>query len=129
VAVNYTHPEETERLFRSWGWRENITRSYEGTGWSSGVTWVYVSIHKFDSESSAVNALEYSLNDQVVSTGAWEVSVAPLADTTRALATSSDITICVQQGDLLIRLTVAAPDGDPMPIALSIMQAIVDRAE
>ncbi len=53
--------------------------------------------------------------------------MAPLADTTRALATSSDITIYVQQGDVLIRLTVAAPGGDPMPVAVSIMQAILGR--
>jgi hypothetical protein len=129
VAVNYTSPSETERLFTSWGWKENVTRNYERTGWSSGVTWVYVSIHRFDSASGALNALEYSLNDQMASTGAWEVSVSPLADTTRALATSSDLTVYVQQGNLLIRLTIAAPGGDPMPMAVSIIQAILGRAD
>jgi predicted metalloprotease len=129
VAANYTNPAETESLFRSWGWEGNVTRSYEGSGWSSGIISVYVSIHRFDSASSAVNALEYSLNDQIASTGAWEVSVAPIGETTRALATSSDITIYAQEGDVVIRLTVAAPNGDPVPAAESIMRSILGRTQ
>ena len=127
VVVNYTDPDETERLFKSWGWDGNVTRSYEGTGWSSGVTDVYVSIHRFDSDVNAVKALEYSLYDQLVSTGAWEIAVEPIGETTRALATASDITIYVQQGDVIIRLTVAAPGGDPISTAQAIMRSILGR--
>jgi hypothetical protein len=129
VAINYTDPAETERLFTSWGWNGNVTRSYEGIGLSSSVTSVYVSIHRFDSDSNAANALDYSLLDQAASTGAWEVSVAPLTETTRALATGSDVTIYVQQGEVMIRLSVAAQGGDPMPAAQAIMQSILDKIQ
>lgn len=129
VVVNYTNPTETESLFRSWGWEENVTRSYDGFDSGSGVTSVYVSIHKLDSSRSAVNALNYSLEDQMTSTGAWEVQVQPVGDTARALSTSADITIYVQQGDKVIRLTVAAPSGDPLLTAESIMRSILARAE
>lgn len=127
VVVNYTNPVETEQLFRAWGWKGNVTRSFDGTGWSSGVTSVYVSIHLFGSEQGAVNALDYSLQDQLASTGAWETAVSPLAQTTRALATSSDVTIYAQQGNALIRLTVSATGDDPMAIAAGIMQTMVSR--
>lgn len=129
VAVNYTDPGETERLFKAWGWDGNVTRSYDGTGASSGITSVYVSIHRFDSASNAANALNYSLDDQVASTGAWEVKVVPIAGTTRALATTSDVTIYAQQGDIMIRLTVASPSGDPMPMAESILEVILNRIQ
>ena len=71
--------------------------------------------HRFDSARSAAGALDYSLRDQAASTGAWEVAVAPLGHTTRGLETGSDVTIYTQLGDVMIRLTVAAPMGDPMP--------------
>lgn len=128
VVINYTDPAETERLFTLWGWEENVTRGYEGNGRSSGVTSVYVSIHRFGSASDAAWALDYSLLDQAASTGAWDVSVAPLGATTRALATGSDVTIYVQQGDLMIRLTVAATEADQLSTAQSIMQSILERA-
>src|SRR5699024_3744285 len=64
VVVNYTNPSETDRLFRQWGWQGNVTRSYEGSGWQSGVSSVYVSIHGFDSAADAVNAMHYSFDDQ-----------------------------------------------------------------
>lgn len=127
VAVNYTNPAETARLFTSWGWEGNVTRSYEGPGWSSGITSVYVSIHRFGSAEDSVKAMNYSAEDQMASTGAWVIFVSPLASTSRALATSSDVTIYAQQGDVMIRLTVAASSGDPMPTAESIMQSILAR--
>lgn len=128
VAVNYTSPMETERLFREQGWRGNVTRSYDGTGWNSGVTAVYVSIHQFGSSRDAAWALDYSLKDQAASTGAWVVAVSPLASTTRGLATSSDVTVYAQQGTVMIRLTVTAPGGDGLETAEVIMQSILSRA-
>jgi hypothetical protein len=108
VASNYINPLETEALFAEWGWEGNVTRSYEGNGESSGITSVYVSAHRFGDSQNAANALDYSFNDQAVSTGAREIPVAQLATTSRALATTADVTIYVQQGDLLIRLTVTS---------------------
>lgn len=107
VIINYTNPVEAERLFREWGWNGNATRIYDGIGTYSGVTSVYVSIHRLSTSRNAALALDYSIQDQAISTGAWEVSVSPLGSTTRALSTVSDITIYVQQGNILIRLTVA----------------------
>lgn len=128
VAANYIDPAETERLFASWGWEGNVTRSYESTSGSSGVTSVYVSIHRFSSARNAENGLDYSIEDQAASTEAREVAVTPLATTTRALATSSDVTIYGQQGNVVIRLTVTDPNGDPMPTAEAIMESILARA-
>lgn len=87
-----------------------------------------MSFLRFDSAQNAAGALGYSLHDQAASTGAWEVAVAPLGETTRALITGSDVIIYVQQGDMMIRLTVAAPVGDPTPTAAVIMQAMLAQA-
>lgn len=53
--------------------------------------WVDVGIHRLDSASSAMNALEYSLNDQVVSTRPWEDSVTPIAANTRVLVLLANV--------------------------------------
>lgn len=128
VASNYINPLETEALFAEWGWEGNVTRSYEGNGESSGITSVYVSAHRFGDSQNAANALDYSFNDQAVSTGAREIPVAQLATTSRALATTADVTIYVQQGDLLIRLTVTSYNSDVIETAEAIVESIVDRA-
>ncbi len=127
VASNYIDPLETEALFAEWGWEGNVTRSYEGNGGSSGITSVYVSIHRFGSSRNAAKALDYSFDDQAASTGAQEIPVAELATTSRAPATSSDVTIYAQQGDVLIRLTVSSPNGDAIETAEAIMKAIISR--
>lgn len=127
VAVNYTDPAETERLFRGWGWEENVTRTFEGSS-PSGVTLVYVSIHRFGDAQGAANGLHHSVADQMASTGAWEIAVAPLGQTTRAMATAGDVTIYAQQGDVLIRLTVAGASSTHLPAAEAIVASMLARA-
>lgn len=127
VAANYTNPQETERLFRRWGWEGNVTGSYDGDGSISGVTSVYVSIHRFGSPANAARAMDYSVTDQMTSTGAWEVLVDPVGEYTRALSTNSDLTLYMQHGEVIVRLTIWSRGVDPMPIAVEIMNAIARR--
>jgi uncharacterized protein len=128
VAVNYSDPVETERLFRQWGWEGNVTRTFEGSGARGGPTLVYASVHRLGGPGEAAAALDYSLADQMRSTGAWEIEVPPLADTTGAVQTSSDVTIYAQQGDVMIRLTVAGPADGSLLEAETLMRVILSRA-
>ena len=128
VSFGYQDPADVERLFRSLGWQENVTRLFEGNALQGGVSYVYVSIHRFVNAQGAASALNYSFIDQMESTGARELAGAPVADSTRLLATDRDVTIYAQQGNLLIRLTVASSTGDPLAIAGSIMISMIDRA-
>jgi hypothetical protein len=127
VASNYNDSAATEQLFRSWGWNGNVTRSYEGNGATSGITLVYVSVHRFDSAEHAANALDYSVADQSTSTGAWKVPVTPLGTTTRALSTGNDVTIYAQLDDVMIRLTVVDVAGNSMATAEGIMRSMLGR--
>lgn len=128
VTVGYRNPAETAWLFQEWGWRENVTRTYEAASSENAVQMVYVSIHQFGDDRGAANALDYSFQDQMSATGAWEMAPSPIAATTRALVTDADVTIYARQGNLLIRLTVEYPTGDPLPIAESILSSMVARA-
>jgi uncharacterized protein len=128
VTVNYSDPVEAERLFRSWGWSGNVTRTYEGSGTGNGPTSVYVSVHRLGTDGDAAAALDYSLADQARATGAWEIDVPSLADTTRALQSSGDVTIYAQRADVMIRLTVAGPADTSLLVAETLMRAILSRA-
>ncbi len=58
VAGNYIDPAETEHRFKRWEWDGNVTRTFEGDGGATGITYVYVSIHRFGSSSGASRALD-----------------------------------------------------------------------
>ena len=56
----------------------------------------------------------------------------PLGDYSRALygqiSYGNEITLLVQRGNLLIRLSAAQLEGDPTDVAVGIMQGILARA-
>lgn len=127
VAANYSDPATTQGFFTAWGWEGNVTRSYSGVDPIYGVTSVYASVHRFGGSMNAEHALAHSLDNQASSTGAWEIPVDLLA-TTRAIATSSEVTISLQEGDLIIRLTVVSPSREAIYVAERIVRAVVNRA-
>ncbi len=133
VTENYTDPAETEELFTEWGWDGNATRTFQGDGGNSGITYVYVSIHRFGTPSGASRALDYSLEDQMASTDAREVDIAPVGDRVRALSTVSsggdETTVYTQQGDVLIRVTVVSVEGDSAQEVLNIARTCVQKAK
>ena len=132
VAANYIDPAETEQRFERWEWEGNVTRTFEGDGGATGITYVYVSIHRFGSSSGAARALEYSVDDQMASTEAEEISIAPIGDQARALAINSsasdELTLYVQDGGVLVRVTVTSIGNDPEEVALEIAQGSVRKA-
>jgi hypothetical protein len=92
---------------------------------------VYVSIHAFGCPEDAAAALDYSMMDQAASTGAYEVSVTPLGDYSRAplgqKSYGSEITLLVQRSNLLIRLSTAQLEGDASRFAVGVRQGILGR--
>lgn len=133
VAANYIDPVETEELFAQWEWDGNVTRTFEGDGGESGITYIYVSIHRFGSSSGASRALDYSVDDQLASTDASEVSVSSVGERARAMAitsgTSDEITIYTHQGNVLVRVTVSSADEDPLEEALTVAEVCLRKAE
>jgi hypothetical protein len=136
VADNYTDAAETTQRFTEWGWQENAVASFAlppGQEARSGeVNGVYVSIHRFSRADAARAALDFSLTEQAAGTSLQEVNARPLGEHTRALYGPTDggneITLLCEQGDLLIRVSVSMPDGDPTAEAESIVQGILAKA-
>ncbi|MDQ3525336.1 MAG: hypothetical protein M3451_09815 [Chloroflexota bacterium] len=134
VAANYTDPAEITAIFSGWGWQGNVTRAFAMPDGvypeQTQINGVYVSIHAFGSPQAAA-ALDYSMMDQAASTGAYEVSVTPLGDYSRALlgemSFDNEITLLVQRSNLLIRLSTAQLEGDASGVAVGIMQGILGR--
>ncbi len=69
----------------------------------------------------------------MASTDAREVDIAPVGDRARALSAVSsagdETTVYTQQGDVLIRVTVASVEGDSAQEALNVARTCVQKAE
>ena len=79
----------------------------------------------------AADALDFSFEDQIATTGAGEVRVAAVGDRSRALevgtADGYEVTVYAQQDDLLVRVTTGAAAGDPTDDALAVIESILGR--
>lgn len=134
VAVNYGDPADIERRFTRWGWDGNVARRFTGSGESSGLTSVYVSLHRFGSADATAQALDYSFSDQVATTEATEFRVSSsLRERVRALTTNpaarDEVTIYAQQGTVLIRVTVNSISDDSTAEALRIAELVATNGE
>lgn len=140
VAANYSDPVGMTTLFRSWGWQGNVIRAFAPPGGAplsdpNLVGGVYVSVSSFDSAASAAEALDYSLIVQAEGASLIEIGPPPFAYYGRTLYGEVDylgdgflqyeITYLVQVDNVLLRLTVASPDGDPFPVAYDVMAAML----
>jgi hypothetical protein len=135
VAENYTDAAETTQLFTEWAWQGNAVASFAlppGQEARNGeVNGVYVSIHRFASADGARLALDFSLTEQAAGTSLQEVTAPPVGDYTRALSGTmeygNEITLLTQQGDLLIRVSVAMLGGDPTAAAEAVLETVLLR--
>jgi hypothetical protein len=134
VVANYNNPAEAERLFTTWGWTENVARTFSlanGVNPLPGATVsVYVSLHRFASGVAGTEALNYSFEDQATTPGTFEIESRLLGDYTRALSSGdgNEVTIYAQRGRVLLRLTVTMFEGSPMGHAAAIADAILREA-
>jgi hypothetical protein len=128
VAQNYSDPSDTTKRFTHWGWKGNVTRTFGvppgGSAPVGGTISIYVSIHKFGKGSYAQDALNYSFDNQVGSTGAAEVTAPNVGDGSRAMSVTTDsgneATIYVRKGSALLRITVMSVNANPLNEAVFI---------
>lgn len=136
VAANYDDPAEAERRFAAWGWDGNVVREFappDGERLPQDATAsVFVSVHGFGDATSAAEALDYSVANQAATTEGVEARVGLVGDRTRALvergAGGTAATVYAQRGAVLVRVTGASPEGDPMADALAVARAVVEQA-
>ena len=135
VAVNYADPTDTAQRFTEWGWQGNVVRGFDLPDGASvppgSTTSIDVSVHLFASAEGAAAALDYSFVDQATTSGAHEEPGRPIGDASRVLVAQDEegtgVTLYVQRGNSLIRVTAFSPDGDPTEDAFSVAETILAK--
>lgn len=133
VVASFSDPVATRRQFIAWGWQRNHVRSFHAPAGQfraqDKINGIYISVHVFGSPESAAAALDSLFGVLASDTRLKEVPIAPLGTRSRALygklAYGNEVTLYVQQDNLLIRLSASSPTGDPRAQARDLLQAML----
>ncbi len=134
VAAGFSDPEDATERFVAWGWQRNVIRAFHVPEGASAdpneIDGIYISVHEFGSADGAAEALDYALDAHAAATDLEEISVDRLGDSSRALygkmPYGNEITLYVQRGNLLIRLSASSPEGDPRTDTIALMQTVLN---
>lgn len=121
--------------FVGWEWQRNLIRAFYtppgGAIEPNKIDGIYVSIHEFGTPEFTVAALDYSFAVQSADPSLADIPIDSLGDTSRApygtLPYGNEITLYVQQGNLLIRLSASSPAGDPRLQAIDLMETMLRK--
>ena len=133
VTANFADPAAARQQFVEWGWQRNLIRAFhtpeDAPVAPERIDGIYVSVHEFGTPGFAAEALDYSFDVQAADGTLTEIPIDPLGETSRALygrlPYGNEVTIYVQQGNLLIRLSASAPEGDPRDQAIDLMETML----
>ncbi|MGI8403404.1 MAG: hypothetical protein ACR2OE_01305 [Thermomicrobiales bacterium] len=132
VVASFRDPVAARKQFIAWGWQRNHVRSFHAPAGQfraqDKINGVYISVHVFGSPDNAAAALDSLFGVLVADSRFKEVPIDPLGERSRALygkvAYGNEVTIYVQQDNLLIRLTASSPTGDPRDQARDMLKAM-----
>lgn len=136
VTSGFSDPAAATARFTAWGWQRNLIRAFHTPAGAApdpnAIDGIYVSVHEFGSPPAAAEALDYSLVVHAeAATTLDEVDAPPLGDDARALygplPYGNEITLYVQQGTLLIRLSASSPEGDPRAEAIALVRTMLEQ--
>jgi hypothetical protein len=119
VAVSFPNSEEAATKLAEFGWQENVYREYELSGGAeTDTTTINVSVHRFDTEGGAKDALSYFAEGGRVGQGLTEVKDAPeFGEGSVVLQGTIDggnvYVIYIRQNNFVIRIGGFSPTGDP----------------
>lgn len=139
IALTFEDPSEAADNLNEWGWRDHAYRNYaapdgEVSG-QNGVSRAEVSLHEFESDSSASEALRYFALTRAEALDI-EPAIAPLVgDGARVIkgelpsGEGNETTVYVRLDNLLARITLVSPNGDPSNSAMEVAQLVVEKSE
>jgi hypothetical protein len=119
VAGSFPDPADAAAKIQEFGWKENVFREYELSGGAeTDTTTINVSVHRFDTEGGAKDALSYFAEGGRVGQGLTEVKDAPeFGEGSVTLQGTIDggnvYVIYIRQNDFVIRIGGFSPTGDP----------------
>jgi hypothetical protein len=133
VTAGFPLPAAARAQFKEWGWKGNHVRAFHTPQGAkvdaTHIDGIYISVHEFGSSVGAAEALDYSVTMHASGAGLEEIRVAPMGDRSVALSGTmpygKEVTIYVQRGSLLIRLSASSPKGDPAARAEKLMQTML----
>lgn len=137
VTDGFTDPDETSDMFEEWGWERNVIRAFhtpaDATADPEEVDGIYISVHEFGSPDAAAEALDYSVEVHLGDIALAEQDHEELGETSTVLfgeqPYGNEISIYVQQGNALIRLSASSPEGDPTEEAIALMEWMIEQAQ
>jgi predicted metalloprotease len=136
LAESFPDPAEATNLLETWGWHGNLYRYFASDNPPPDAAgWVELSIHRFATADDAAAALPYFVAGRAQSLGLTGREVGLFGDQTEALGgpafNGTEFTIYARRGNLLIRATGIAPDGDPRAdvtqVALFPLRQLIDN--
>ncbi|MGB3305516.1 MAG: hypothetical protein WBA63_04965 [Thermomicrobiales bacterium] len=133
VVSTFDDPVAARKQFLAWGWQRNHVRTFgKPTGQfraQDKIDGVYISVHVFGSPAQAADALDALFGVLAADPRFTEVPMDPLGEHARALygtvGYGNEVTMYVQQGNLLIRLSASSPTGDPRAEAHDMLKAML----
>jgi hypothetical protein len=133
VAATFSDPEEALAKLEEWGWRRHLQRVFgpaeEGEAGPDGVNFIVVSVHRFDSEDAANEALTYFSDAVIALQGLQPVEVEQLGDESIALTGNPDaanlVVLYVRTGPYLVRIGASSPGGDPTGVVVDLAETIL----
>lgn len=136
VVAGFEDPDAARAQFENWGWQGNAVRAFhlpEGADADpDAIDGIYMSVHEFGSPDAAAAALDYTADAHAGGGDLEEIPGIALGDASRVLygemSYGDEITIYVQQGSALVRLSAASPEGDPTDEAVALMRLVLDSA-
>ncbi len=131
VAGSFPDPVDAAAKLEEFGWLENSYRQYELTGAAETDTqFINVSVHKFDSETGAKDALSYFANGGQTAQGLTEVDADKLGEGSIYLQGPIEggnvFVIYVRQGEFVFRIGGLSTSGDPAETTTAIAERIIE---
>jgi type II secretory pathway pseudopilin PulG len=136
VAGSFSDPEDAAAKLDEWGWKENAYRIYEipadADHAADDVTYLYVSIHRFDSSGSASAALPYFAQAVEEARGLREVNIDDQLGDEMIVAAgpddrSNEVTLYIRTGNRIVRVTAFADSGDSTDEAVALAKKVLAK--
>ena len=126
---------DVEQNLEEWGWSANVERTFSAPNPEElapdATTVLLVSIHGFESEDAASDALTFYA-DTLAATGQEEGEAPNLGDSARLLQTvdgdgATIVSLYVQEGNVVYRIVGISPGGDPTSVVNDVADQLLER--
>ena len=128
IAATFPDPADAAQRFPRWGWQESVYRDFASP---DGTTSVSVSLHRFADPQSAADAVPYLAEARAGALGLDPIPVADIGDQVAAVAGEvaggQEVSLYVQQGAVVARVTVVTAAGEPLAIARETASAMLRK--